>query len=165
VSTVRGQVEVATTPGELLSVTLEPRSPVACAEAVAAVREADWVVLGPGSWYTSVIPHLLVPDLREALETTAARLVVTMNLEHHTEETRGYSPEDHLGALLRHAPRLPVRVVLADPAAVPDSEALRKAVEALGAQLVLADVARAGAPGEHDPEKLARAYARLMKPN
>ena len=63
-ATVRGQVEVATTDGQIVSISLDPADPAACPEAVAAVRDADWVVLGPGSWYSSVIPHLMVPALR-----------------------------------------------------------------------------------------------------
>ena len=66
-TTVRGQVQVASTDGQVTAVHLEPADPPACAEAVAAIRDADWVVLGPGSWFTSVIPHLLVPELRRAL--------------------------------------------------------------------------------------------------
>ena len=58
---VRGQVEVATTEGQIVSVALDPPDPQACAEAIDAVLAADWVVLGPGSWFTSVIPHLMVP--------------------------------------------------------------------------------------------------------
>ena len=61
VSTVRGQHAVAATPGRVISVRLTPPSPVACPAAVAAVADADWLIFGPGSWYTSVIPHLLVP--------------------------------------------------------------------------------------------------------
>src|SRR5204863_3219523 len=69
---VRGQVEVATTAGLVESVELVPTDPPACPEALTAVRAADWVVLGPGSWYTSVLPHLLVPELRQALCSTSA---------------------------------------------------------------------------------------------
>ncbi len=79
-TTVRGQVEVATTDGDIVSVALDPPTRQACPEAVDAVLDADWVVLGPGSWFTSVIPHLMVPGLREALVDTAARLVVVLNL-------------------------------------------------------------------------------------
>ena len=61
VQTVRGQVEVATTEGRIVSISLDPADPTACPEAVDAVLGADWVVLGPGSWYTSVIPHLHGP--------------------------------------------------------------------------------------------------------
>ncbi len=71
ISTVRGQVACATTPGRVRSVSLIPADPPACPEAVQAVEAADWVVLGPGSWFTSVLPHLLVPDLARALLGTA----------------------------------------------------------------------------------------------
>src|ERR1700731_4432878 len=73
ISTVRGQVACATTTGRVRSMSLVPADPPACPEAVAAVGAADWVVLGPGSWFTSVLPHLLVPGLAEALVTTRAR--------------------------------------------------------------------------------------------
>ncbi len=63
ISTVRGQVACAKTTGRVRSISLMPADPPACAEAVTAVGAADWVVLGPGSWFTSVLPHLLVPEL------------------------------------------------------------------------------------------------------
>jgi uncharacterized cofD-like protein len=159
VTTVRGQVAVATTPGSVLDVSLEPSDPKACPEAVDAIAEADWVVLGPGSWYSSVIPHLLVPGLREALAATPGKVVVTLNLEAQPGETEGYTPEDHLEVLHRTAPELRIDAVVADPGSVPDDASLESAVDALGARLVLADVALEGAPGQHDPDKLARAYA------
>ncbi len=164
VSTVRGQVEVASTAGQVLSVSLEPRDVPACPEAVAAIGEADWVVLGPGSWYTSVLPHLLVPDLRDALCGTSARVVVSMNLEPHGDETRGYDVADHLDVLLRHAPDLRVHTVLVDQDAARDSERLRVTVEAAGARLETTDLASAR-PGLHDQQKLGAAYARLVDAN
>jgi uncharacterized cofD-like protein len=164
-TTVRGQVEVATTAGEVVDVSLEPADPGACPEAIRAIEEADWVVLGPGSWYSSVIPHLLVPDLRTALGATPGNLVVTLNLETQPGETEGWTPEDHLAVLHRTAPDLRVHTVLADTGTVPEPAALAAAVDSLGARLVLADVARDGVRGQHDPEKLARAYARITEEN
>ena len=66
-SEVVGQAQVATTPGRVQSIRLVPDPPLACREAVDAIHDAEWVVLGPGSWFTSVMPHLLVPDLRDAI--------------------------------------------------------------------------------------------------
>lgn len=77
VDTVRGQATVALTPGEVQSVHVVPADPPAVPEAVAAVLDADWVVLGPGSWFSSVIPHLLVPELLDALTETKARRVLS----------------------------------------------------------------------------------------
>jgi uncharacterized cofD-like protein len=164
VTTVRGQVEVATAAGEVLSVALDPKDAKGCPQAIEAIGEADWVVLGPGSWFTSVLPHLLVPDLRDALCRTPAKVVVSMNLEPHADETRGYDLADHLDVLLRHAPDLPLHAVLADPTAVRDGDRLRATVEAAGARLETTDLA-AVQPGVHDPQKLGAAYARLFDPN
>lgn len=164
-SVVRGQVEVATTAGKVLDVRLEPHDPSACPEAVRAILEADWVVLGPGSWYSSVIPHVLVPGQRQALEETEARVLVNLNLVAQQGETEGYTPEDHLAALHRHAPGLRIDTVLADSSSVPDESRLKAAAESLGAQLVLADVALDVSAGQHDPEKLARAYALIVGAN
>ena len=113
-TTVRGQVEVATTEGEIVSISLDPADPPVCPEAVAAMRDADWVVLGPGSWFTSVIPHLMVPALRDALVATEARVVVVLNLAEQAGETGGFGPADHLAVLIEHAPDLKVHTVLAD---------------------------------------------------
>jgi len=162
VEEVRGQVEVATTGGRLVSIRLDPEHPQACPEAVDAVREADWVVLGPGSWYTSVIPHLLVPDLSAALQASRARVLVSLNLEGQPGETHGYAPEDHLAALLEHAPELRIDTVLADPGSVADRELLEQAVGSAGGRLVVAEVARADGTPRHDPTRLASAYADIL---
>ncbi len=73
---IRGQSSIAATPGRIRSIRLMSPGAPACAAAVDAVREADVVVLGPGSWFTSVIPHLLLRELGRALADTAARRVV-----------------------------------------------------------------------------------------
>jgi uncharacterized cofD-like protein len=162
VRTLRGQSEVAATPGRVLSVALEPADPPACPEAIDAVGAADAIVLGPGSWFTSVLVHLMVPELRRALHETAARRVLTLNLAPQAGETRGYSPEQHLEVLAAHAPDLRIDVVLADDASVVDQSALAKAAATLGAELVVADVARGDGSHRHDPERLAGVYGKLL---
>lgn len=161
-TTVRGQVEVATTEGTISSIRLEPADPLACPEAVQAVRDADWVVLGPGSWYTSVIPHLMVPGLRDALVGTRGRVLVNLNLAGQEGETHGYAPEDHLAALREHAPDLAIDTVLADRTTVTDRSALESAVASWGARLEVADIARPDGSARHDPEKLAAAYRTVL---
>jgi uncharacterized cofD-like protein len=159
---VRGQVEVATTGGKIVSVALVPEDPQACEEAVEAIRSAEWVVLGPGSWFTSVIPHLMVPGLRRALAETQGRLVVVLNLEAQPGETTGFGPAEHLAALFEHAPDLAVHAVLVDSSSVVgDRDELEKYVADRGARLVVADVAVPGEP-RHDPDRLAAAFARIV---
>lgn len=163
-TTVRGQVEVATTEGVITSLDLEPPDPEVSPVALDRVAEADWIFLGPGSWFSSVIPHLRVPALREALVATDARLVVVLNLEEQAGETGGFAPADHLAVLFEHAPDLAVHAVLADAANLLDDQVddLRQLVEASGARLVLADVACDDGSARHDHDKLAAAYAQIM---
>jgi uncharacterized cofD-like protein len=160
-SVVRGQHAVAVTSGEVLEVRLDPPNPPACAEAVAAVHGADWLVFGPGSWFTSVIPHLLVPELAEAIAASSARRLVMLNLA--TErETDGLSLPDHLYALARYLPGPRVDVVLADPMAVGDPAGANVAAESLGARVVLAPVAVADGTPRHDPAALAAALHDIL---
>src|ERR1700683_5076255 len=77
---IRGQVAIATTPGKVRRVRLLPGNPPATRQAVDAIMSADLVVLGPGSWFTSVIPHVLVPGLAAALQATTARRALVLNL-------------------------------------------------------------------------------------
>ncbi len=158
VTRVRGQAECATTPGRVRSITLLPSDPPAVPEAIAAVHAANWVIFGPGSWFTSVLPHLLVPGLAAALQETRASRMVALNLVPQPGETEGFSPHRHLEVLADHAPGLAVDVVLADHATAAGSESeLEKAAGLLGASLALADVA-AGDGTKHDPVRLAEAY-------
>jgi len=159
---VVGQVAVATTTGTVAAVHLRPAEPAACDEAVQAVRDADWVVLGPGSWFTSVLPHLLVPGLREALVATSARRLVCLNLAAQAGETDGFSPEAHLDVLAGHAPDLRIDVVLADEAAVGDAHGLMATVAGTGGRLVLAPVARNDGTPRHDPDRLAEALGGVL---
>ncbi len=163
-ATVRGQVACASTTGRVRSVSLIPADPPACPEAVTAIGEADWVVLGPGSWFTSVIPHLLVPDLARALITTPARRIVALNLVPQPGETEGFSPQTHLEVLADHAPQLRVDVVLADRRAAEGTAAeLDKAAGRLGGRLVLADLAMRDGTPRHDPRQLAGAFAEIFE--
>lgn len=159
---VRGQVAIATTPGRVQEVALVPADPPACPEAVEAIGAADWVVFGPGSWFTSVLPHLLVPDLARAITATPARRLVALNLEAQQGETTGFSPEMYLEVLRSHTPQLRLDVVLADPGAVPDADALRKAAADAGAELVLAPVSVGDGTPRHDPSRLAAAYREVF---
>lgn len=161
---VAGQHAVAVTSGVVRRVGLRPSQPQACDEAVRAVLDADLVVLGPGSWFTSVLPHLLVPDLAAALRDTPARRVLVLNLAAQPGETSGFSPERHLQVLQDHAPDLRLDVVVADGGAVPDRRALAEACRALGAELRLRPVAEPGGAPRHDPALLAAALREVPAP-
>lgn len=159
---VHGQHRVASSPGRVSSIGILPTCPRPCPEAVSAVGDAEWVVLGPGSWFTSVMPHLLVPELADALVTTPAKRLLNLNLEVHKGETRDFRAEDHLTSLAANAPDLRLDVVLADPSVVADEPSVRAVAASLGAQLVVAPVALPDQPGVHDPLRLAAAFRDLI---
>jgi uncharacterized cofD-like protein len=161
VRTVRGQHQVAVTLGWVESLRLSPALPPACPEAVAAVGGADWLIFGPGSWYTSVIPHLLVPGLAAAIVSSPARRLVTLNLAAE-KETLGLSVADHLAALRWYLPELKVDLVLADGKAVGDPGPVERAAESLGARLVLAPVAVLDGTPRHDPAALGTALVPVL---
>lgn len=162
VRTIRGQVAIATTPGHVRDIRLSPADPPVNQAVLDAIAEADVVSLGPGSWYTSVLPHLLVPQLRAALAGTRARVVVVLNLEPQPGETDGFSPEEHVSVLQAHLGGVPLHSVIADAESVVDRRGLLSAVSRCGAELVLAPVAEQDGAPRHDPARLSAALASVV---
>src|SRR6195952_4541413 len=154
---IRGQVAIATTVGKVRRVRLLPGNPPATRQAVDAIMSADLVVLGPGSWLTSVIPPVLVPQLASALRVTSARRALVLNLAAEPGETADFSAERHLHVLTQHAPDFTVHEIIVDAARVPgdrEREQLQRTASMLDAEVRFADVSRPGTP-LHDPAKLA----------
>ena len=107
------------------SVWLTPADVHASRDALAAIAEADLVVVGPGSLYTSILPPLLVPEIRAALATTPALRVFACNVATQAGETEGYDLADHVEALVAHLGPVAVDIVLANnhlAESVPDLE-------------------------------------------
>lgn len=157
---IRGQALLSATPGRVVRLAIEPHDPVPCAESVAAIEGADAVVLGPGSWYTSVLPHVLVPSIANALRRTRARRILVLNAGPERGETQDFLPHTHLEVWGQIAPDQSLDVVLADAAVVPDPASLEAAARRVGAtvawhRLVTPD-------GGHDAALLARAFASVM---
>lgn len=155
--TVRGQSRVAVAPGTVRHVRLIPEDPAVPAAVIEAIGAADWVVLGPGSWYTSVIPHLLVSDLHRALVTTEAHRALILNLARQRGETDTMNSADHVRVLREHAPDLKLDVVVADPTATDDIDDLIQASQEVGARVLLRQVRTGDGQPHHDPLRLAAA--------
>ncbi len=158
---IGSQVELAKAGrmGRLSDVEIHPAEAQACAEAVNAIELSDWVVFGPGSWYTSVLPHLLLEDMRTALYETEAKRCIVMNLIAETDETAGMSPADHLRVLHHYAPQIRIDRILADPESVKQSEReeFQEVAAQIGAVVVYQEVRSADRPDVHDPLRLAMA--------
>jgi uncharacterized cofD-like protein len=160
--TIRGQVAIATTPGHVREILLSPHDPPVNPAVLEAIAAADVVSLGPGSWYTSVLPHLLVPRLRGALVASQAKVVAVLNLVPQPGETDGFSPEEHLTVLQAHLGGVALHTVIADAESVVDRRGLLSAVRECGAELILAPVAEATGSARHDPVRLSAALASVV---
>ncbi|WP_370328263.1 uridine diphosphate-N-acetylglucosamine-binding protein YvcK [Euzebya sp.] len=165
---VEGQVAIQTTPGRHRAVWLEPRDPAACPAAVAAIEAADVVLLGPGSLYTSIVPNLLVPGIRAALERSQARLAYVANLTGQLGETGGMDLQDHVDVLCAHLPTAASLTVVAHrgPAPRGSGAPLGVAVDHPQVAAVIADDLAARREdgtvvAAHDPAQLAKALHQL----
>jgi uncharacterized cofD-like protein len=152
--TVSGQVAVATAHGVVKDVRVEPASPRVPTETITAIREADMVVLGPGSWYTSVLTHFLVAPVAQSLVAAGPRTVVTLNIAHEDEETAGTDRVDDVLALRRLAPDFVPAAVLIDESHANDP-ALGAAIRDWGTTAFTAPMLQSGTSDRHDPDVLA----------
>lgn len=163
VTEVRGQARVTTTVGAVESLSIEPAHARACPEAVATIARADALVFGPGSWFTSVLTHLLVPGIAEAVQTSSGRRILILNSMPQRGETETFAAPDYLDSWHLLVPGISLDVVLADPTSVTDVVALSQAARRVGAEVHLADVLGPGT-GIHDPARLAAALEALLPP-
>ena len=161
-ATLRGQATVAKTRSTVQSVRLVPSSPPARPEAVEAVMAADSIVLGPGSWFTSVLPHLMVPELADALCNTRARRILTLNITPSADETPDFTAARHIELVAEHEPRMRFDVVLADQGFAAGDTAISSYAQSLGANLVTQDLTMRDGSARHDPLRLASAYSEVM---
>ncbi|MFC4336246.1 gluconeogenesis factor YvcK family protein [Salininema proteolyticum] len=157
---VRGQHEVAVASGDVGNLRLLPEDACAATETLRAVEDADWHVFGPGSWFTSVIPHFLLPDLRASVARTDAKRVLVLNLSQENE-TDGLDAAGHLRALTPYSESVRFHYVISPEVRnVSALDSLNRETEALGAELVTAPLA--SDPVTHDPSALAVVLRKLM---
>ena len=159
---VRGQARLTSAHGRIEALRMHPVRPRACPASVEAVRDATHIVIGPGSWFTSVLAHALVPDMAVALRDAEATRVLVLNAGPQAGETEGFTAEHYLQTWSAVAPGIGLDVVLADPRSVEDPAALASAAGRLGASVELRDVL--AGPGQHDVARLAAALEVLLGP-
>ena len=160
---VRGQEEVATTKGRLKSLRIIPENPTARPEALAAISTAEWITMGPGSWFSSVIPHLLVPAQRSAIIASSAKKILLLNLDTADKsagEYAGYSPLEHLRILTTYAPEIHFDCIVIDSSDTGQGE-LRDYLSTIGSELVVADLRNSEDHLHHDVNKLGRLFAHI----
>jgi len=172
-SQVLGQVNVNHSAG-IARVFLVPDNPTALPGAVKAIQEAEIIVIGPGSLFTSIIPNLLVPEIEAAIKKSRAPKIYVCNVMTQPEETSGFSAADHVRALIRHIGTGVVTHVLLNSAPVPPDVLAR--YKAIGAEYIAPEETEIEMMGvraihgpfidvsnvvRHHPGKLAAAILRI----
>ncbi|MCS6918935.1 MAG: YvcK family protein [Fimbriimonadales bacterium] len=175
-SCVEGETAIVEHPARIRRMHLHPPDPAPPQEALEAIKQADVIVLGPGSLFTSVIPNLLVPKLTDALRAADAIRVYVCNVMTQPGETDGFTASDHVRAIEAHAGGRVFDYVLVNTA-TPAPELMER-YRASGQELVLPDIDRIRQMGykvitgnfisqtdyvRHDPVRLAEAILRLAK--
>lgn len=163
-----GESAIPEAGGRIQRVSLEPANVKAYPPALKAIFQADLILMGPGSLYTSIIPNLLVPDLAQALQHARAPKVYICNLATQPGETDNYSVADHVATLLQHVPTNFIDFVIAN-----DNQSI--APDAIGGQtvfvqltpqpavpMITADLAEDKHPWRHDSQKLAQTVIALL---
>jgi 2-phospho-L-lactate transferase/gluconeogenesis factor (CofD/UPF0052 family) len=166
---VRGESEIPQVRGRILRVMLEPAAPRAYPDALRAILDADLVVIGPGSPYTSILPNLLVPGIAEALEATRAPRVYVCNIATQPGETDGYTAQEHLQALEKHLGTGLISMAIVNARAPQTKPA--EAVEWVkcdlesrkGLRVIAADLVDETLSGHHESDKVARILMNLIR--
>lgn len=167
---VEGESKIPEAKGKIKRILCKPEKPKALKEAIDAILEAELIILGPGSLYTSIIPNLLVPEIQEALKKSQSHKIYACNIMTQPGETTGYSVSDHINALLQHAnnrhlidgvvvnDKLPEKLLSKykekeqEPIII-DADKVQK----LGIRLVARSLIKEESLVRHDPDLLARA--------
>jgi uncharacterized cofD-like protein len=164
---VTGQAKVAVSEGPVDHVCLEPQSPAGHLPALNALREADVIVIGPGSLFTSIIPNFLVEGVVDAVRESDATVIYVCNVANLRGETAGMDAADHVDALVRHGLGGLIDVALIDSGTADPSRAVdggQQALDRIAAhdiRGVITELADPAVPAHHHPDRLFEALGEV----
>jgi uncharacterized cofD-like protein len=161
---VRGQIEVAAATGQVSDLQLIPNKPKATPQVITALKEAEWITFGPGSWLSSVMPHFLLSEQAAQIQASAAKKIMIFNLPDKTtsDEFAGFSLEAHLQLVLDHLPDFKFDVALIDKSLNGKEPGFVELVAKCGGQVLSFDLADTNENFHHDRDKLSSAFAHIF---
>jgi len=168
-TTVNGESSITERGGEIEKLFIEPSDADAYPLAVEAIEQAELIVIGPGSLYTSILPNLLIPGIVEAVTEATATKIYVCNVATQQGETQGYHVADHVEALERHtSPAIVDYVVANSNPGEPGPRFLGQAVVNDGrplkhAKLEQAELTDPDHPVRHDPARLAEVIMNIYR--
>lgn len=173
---VTGESQIPLSEKKIKKVYITPSDVKPLPETLKAIHEADLIVLGPGSLYTSILPNLLVPGIANSIKQAKAKKVYICNVMTQRGETDDYKASDHVQALIEHVGSSLVDTILVNDAKIPDEIAALYALE--GAKPVECDAERLRSLGfevingtfvqydhqliRHDTKKVSRVLLSLL---
>ena len=168
---VRGETQITASRSAIKSLRLEPEQCLPLPEALAAIRTADVITVGPGSLFTSILPNLLVARVAQAIGDAQAQKIFICNLMTQPGETDGYTARQHLEVVKKYAPEIHFDFVIVNSRAVTEEQRLRYAAEGANqigleedaidkvvngdTEVVRAELLAEGEKARHDSERLA----------
>lgn len=172
---LEGETSIVGSPRRIARLALQPPDAPALDETLRAVEQAEAIVVGPGSLYTSVLPNLLVPGIAEAIRHTSVPVIYVCNVMTQRGETDGLTASRHVETLIEHLQWNPFTVCLMN-SRMPDTavteayhregaEPIRPQeteIRELGSRPVVADLLWTADLARHDPHKLAAAIMRII---
>jgi len=174
-SVTLGETKISKSPVPIRRIYLEPTGCLPTADAIAAIQEANAIVLGPGSLYTSIIPNLLVDGMVDAIVTSKALKLYVCNVMTQSRETAGFRASDHVRALVAHSNPGIIQLVLVNTEPVPPALLERyrqeeafpvepdiERIRALGYQVVAEGLISTEDYVRHDPDKVAKIVVQLI---
>lgn len=176
---VHGETRITASRKAIKKLALFPRSPRALPKALEAIKEADLILLGPGSLYTSILPNLLIPEIASAIAKSRAPRVYISNLMTQPGETSGYALADHLRAIRQHTDRRVIDWVVANRQPISPEVAKRyraqgaepvtidlSALQALGYRVILDNLLEEHGVIRHNPARLSQLlFEEFLSPN
>lgn len=168
---VEGESQIPEARKKIRRVQLFPKKVPAVPAALEAIENADAIILGPGSLYTSIMPNLLVEGVAKALKKSKAIKIYICNVMTQPGETDHYSASAHAKAILDHTGRGAIDYVLVNSAPIPKNfcegesqpvEVDEEKINALGCGLIKADLISETDAGRHDPDKLCKAVMKII---
>jgi len=164
---IEGESSIPSFPGRIQRVQLEPDDAPAYPEALNAILNADMIIIGPGSLYTSILPNLLIPDITAAIKAARCFKVFVCNVASQAGETDGYSCEDHIQAIEEHVGKGLFDLVVANDcfdATLPTEISWVKQPDAnLSIPIYMTDLVNSERPSHHDPIKLSETLISLLE--
>lgn len=165
---IEGESRLSSGPGKIRRVQLEPNDPPAYPPAIQAILNADMILIGPGSLYTSILPNLLVPDITKAIRASRAFKVYVCNVATQPGETDKYNCPEHWLAVEAHIGREIVDIIIANDnlsGELPEGvQAVDPCIDGNSPEpLYVTDLVDPDLPSRHDPDLLAEALIALLE--